>query len=81
MILKLKYLAITVMLIVALTVTFERQALAYVDPGSGLLVFQGISALVSGVLIYFRRRIKGLFTKSEPSAPTAIQPPSAVDRH
>ncbi|HEX3372846.1 MAG TPA: hypothetical protein VHS13_01480 [Edaphobacter sp.] len=32
------------MLLIALSYTFERQARAYVDPGSGLLIFQGINA-------------------------------------
>ena len=60
----LKYFAITLMLLIALTFTFERQAYAYVDPGSGLLIFQGISAAFSGALFYFRRRIKNLFVKT-----------------
>ena len=51
------------MLVVALTFSFERQAYAYVDPGSGLLVFQGISAAVTGMLFYFRRRIKNLLVR------------------
>jgi hypothetical protein len=76
---KLKYFTVTLMLLVALSFSFERQAHAYVDPGSGLLIFQGISAVVSGALIYFRRRIKGIFTRSEPAAPPAIQPPAAID--
>jgi hypothetical protein len=57
------YFFVTVMLVVALTFSFERQAYAYVDPGSGLLVFQGISAAVTGMLFYFRRRIKNLLVK------------------
>ena len=76
MIFKLRYCAITLMLLIALSFTFERQAHAYVDPGSGLLIFQGISAVVSGALIYFRRRIKNLFTKATPTAPSTIQPPT-----
>jgi hypothetical protein len=60
-----KLVAVTVMLVIALNFTFERQAHAYVDPGSGLLIFQGISATVSGVLFYFRRRIKNLFVRTE----------------
>jgi hypothetical protein len=71
---KLRYFAITLMLLITLSFTFERQAHAYVDPGSGLLIFQGISAVVSGALIYFRRRIKSLFTKSQPTTPSAVQP-------
>jgi hypothetical protein len=76
---KLKYFALTLMLLVALSFAFERQAYAYVDPGSGLLLFQGASAVVSGVLIYFRRRLKNLFTRSQPEAASTIQPPAVVD--
>jgi hypothetical protein len=63
-----KLAAVTVMLVVTLSFTFERQAHAYVDPGSGLLLFQGISATVSGVLFYFRRRIKNLFVRAQPKS-------------
>ena len=83
MIFRLRYCAITLMLLIALSFTFERQAHAYVDPGSGLLIFQGISAVVSGALIYFRRRIKNLFTRNQPTTTSAIQPPavsSATDQ-
>jgi hypothetical protein len=83
MIFKLRYCVITLMLFIALSFTFERRAYAYVDPGSGLLIFQGISAVVSGALIYFRRRIKNLFTKATPTAPSSVQPPavsSAIDQ-
>jgi hypothetical protein len=59
----LKYFAVTLMLFIALSFTFEGQAHAYVDPGSGLLIFQGISAVFSGALFYFRRRLKNLFVK------------------
>jgi hypothetical protein len=62
---RLRYFVVTVMLVIALSFAFERQAHAYVDPGSGLLIFQGISAVVSGALLYFRRRLKGLFVKAE----------------
>jgi hypothetical protein len=60
----LRHLAMTVLLLVALSFTFERQAHAYVDPGSGLLIFQGISATFSGTLFFFRRRLKNLFAKT-----------------
>jgi hypothetical protein len=60
----LKYLVITLTLLVALSFTFERQAHAYVDPGSGLLIFQGISAIFSGALFYFRRRLRNLFVRA-----------------
>jgi hypothetical protein len=61
---KLKYFAITAALFVALSFCFERPAYAYVDPGSSLLIFQSLSAVVTGTIFYFRRRIKALFTRS-----------------
>ena len=61
---RLKYFAVTLMFLIALSFTFERQAYAYVDPGSGLLIFQGISAVFSGALFYFRRRLKNLFVRT-----------------
>ncbi|MCU1252415.1 MAG: hypothetical protein JWQ49_5444 [Edaphobacter sp.] len=64
-----KYFAITLTLFIALSFTFERQAHAYVDPGSGLLIFQGISAVFSGALFYFRRRLKNLFVKTPKGIP------------
>ena len=70
----LRYLAITLMLLIALSFTFERQAHAYVDPGSGLLIFQGISAPFSGVLFYFRRRLKNLFVKTPKGIPRSSRP-------
>ncbi|MBB5344595.1 hypothetical protein [Tunturibacter empetritectus] len=60
-----KRFAITLMLLLALSFAFERQAHAYVDPGSGLLLFQGISAAISGALFYFRRRLKNLFVRTQ----------------
>jgi hypothetical protein len=77
---KLQYFGITLMLLIALSFSFERQALAYVDPGSGLLIFQGLSAVISGALFYFRRRLKNLFTKTQPTSPSTIQPPTIVDQ-
>jgi hypothetical protein len=62
--LKLRYFAITAALFIALTFCFERPAYAYVDPGSSLLLFQSLSAIVTGTIFYFRRRLKALFTRS-----------------
>jgi hypothetical protein len=70
------YLLLTVLLVITLSFSFERQAYAYVDPGSSLLVFQGVSAVVSGALIYFRRRISNLFQKTpQPKVePVRVEP-------
>jgi hypothetical protein len=70
----LKYFAITLMLLIALSFTFERQAHAYVDPGSGLLIFQGVSAAFSGAFFYFRRRLKKLFFKTPKGIPQSSRP-------
>ena len=74
MIHNLKYFAVTLMLLVAPSFTFERQAQAYVDPGSGLLIFQGISAVFSGALFYFRRRLKSLFVRAPKGLPQSSRP-------
>lgn len=66
---KLRYFAITLVLFIALSFAFERQAQAYVDPGTGLLIFQSFSAAVSGALFYFRRRIKSLLVKAPKDIP------------
>lgn len=71
---KLKYLVVTALLMVALNFTFERRAYAYVDPGSGLLIFQGVSAVVSGTLLYFRRRLKALFVKTPRVGSSVAEP-------
>ena len=61
--LKIKYFAVTAALFIALGFCFERPAYAYVDPGSSLLIFQSISAMITGTLFFFRRRLKALFSK------------------
>jgi hypothetical protein len=66
---KLKYLAVNSALIIALSFSFQRTAHAYVDPGSGLLAFQSISAVITGVLFYFRSRLKALFRRSTNEVP------------
>lgn len=62
---RLKYYAITVVLFLMLSFSLERRAYAYVDPGSSLLVFQSLSAIFTGTVFYFRRRLKSLFTRAE----------------
>ena len=72
--LKLKYLAVTALLFFALGVFLERPAYAYVDPGSSLLVYQSISAAITGALFYFRRRIKNLFRINSTPAENPTDP-------
>jgi hypothetical protein len=63
MVLRVKYLIVTMALLFSVACFFERPAYGYVDPGSGLLMFQSVSAFLTGTLFYFRRRLKGLFIK------------------
>ena len=44
----------------------ERRAMAYVDPGSGLLALQSIGSMLAAAAFFMRRRIMGLFNKKKP---------------
>ena len=72
MALKLKYVVVTAALFLGISFCFEQQAHAYVDPGSSLLIFQSISAMITGALFYFRKRLKSLFTRSSTSSSTDV---------
>jgi hypothetical protein len=52
------YAGLTLCMTVALLCFFERRAYAYIDPGSGILACQAISAFLAGTFYYFRRRVK-----------------------
>ncbi len=65
MTLKLKYLGVSFAWLVFLGLSMERRAYAYTDPGSTLLIFQSLSAVFSGGLFYFRKRLKSLILKSK----------------
>jgi hypothetical protein len=49
---------LTVCLLFSLICLLERRAYAYVDPGSGLLAFQTLSAFLTGIFFYFRQRLR-----------------------
>ena len=61
--LKLAYLLMTCGLFVSLWFAFEGHAYAYVDPGSGLFLLQGISSVFAGLLFHFRKRLKSLMRR------------------
>lgn len=50
--------ALTLLFAFCLFAALEPRAYAYVDPGSGLLAYQTVSALVAGALFHFRRRLR-----------------------
>jgi hypothetical protein len=52
--------ALTICLIFSLLSFFERPAYAYVDPGSGILAYQAISAFFAGTFFFCRRRIRNM---------------------
>jgi hypothetical protein len=49
-----------------LLVATERQALAYVDPGSGMLALQSLASIAAAAGYFMRRRIKALFGRKKP---------------
>lgn len=70
---QLKYAAMTVVILLSFSVAVEPRAHAYVDPGSSLMFFQTLSAIVTGALFYGRRRLKALFTRKEAVKPEVTQ--------
>jgi hypothetical protein len=62
---KFAYFIVTCGLLVSICFCFERQAYAYVDPGSSLVLFQGVSSVFIGVLYYFRKKLKSLLRRSK----------------
>ena len=60
---RLRYYAATVILFLAILSCSTPAAYAYVDPGSGLLAYQSITAFITGLMFYFRRRLKLIFVR------------------
>lgn len=59
-------------MLLLLLICTERPAAAYVDPGSGALVWQGMLASLLGAVFYFRRSIawvRDKVLKTKPIAP------------
>ncbi len=52
--------------VLAFLVVSERPAQAYTDPGSGMLIWQGIMAAILGAGFYFRKIVFKLFGKKTP---------------
>ena len=71
--LKVLYVLATLSLFVCLFLSFERPAMAYIDPGSGLFVLQSISSIFVGALFFMRRRLRMLFRRQKAEAVDAQQ--------
>jgi len=71
---RLAYLCISVAMIFCLAISLEEKAYAYIDPGSGLLILQGIGGVFAGVLYSIRKHIKALIPRSAPVEAAATDP-------
>jgi hypothetical protein len=67
---------LTLLTCVCLLLATERRAMAYVDPGSGLLALQSLASALAAAGYFLRKRIVGLFTKRKP--PAGVVLPVAV---
>jgi len=56
-------ISLAVFIFFCMLVATERQAYAYVDPGSGLLALQGLASGLAATAYFLRRRILMLFTR------------------
>ena len=65
---RLQYFAVTLMVLAALLTCSTHAAYAYVDPGTGLLVYQSMTAFATGVMFYFRRRLKLFLFRKGPDS-------------
>jgi hypothetical protein len=73
---RLLYLCLSVFTCLCLLLATERRAMAYVDPGTGLLALQSMASVAAAAAYFLRKRIVGLFTKKKPSADPVL--PAAV---
>jgi hypothetical protein len=55
----------------------ERQAHAYADPGSSLLILQTVGSIVTATGLYFRRRIAAFFKRGKSTETEANDEPAA----
>jgi hypothetical protein len=69
-------LSLTVFTCFCLVIASERRAMAYVDPGSGLLALQSLASVMAAAGFFLRKRITGLFTRKKPL--TTIATPVTV---
>ena len=65
---KAKYSLVTLVVLAGVMTMTPGVAHAYIDPGSGLLVYQSLTAFATGVMFYFRRRLKNFFFKDRGGA-------------
>lgn len=64
-----RYYLVSLLFFSSILCCFTHPAYAYVDPGSGLLVYQSVTACITGVIFYFRRRIRQAFQRQRTGRP------------
>ena len=69
-------LSLTIFTCLCLVLATERRAMAYVDPGSGLLALQSLASVMAAAGFFLRKRIMGLFSRKKPL--TTIATPVTV---
>ena len=75
---RLVYVLLSCCMVWCVLVCLERPAYAYVDPGSGLFLLQGISTAFLGLLYVVRRRLK-LLWRSKGDAVPATAPAGQME--
>jgi hypothetical protein len=75
---RLLSLSLTVFCCFCLMMATERRALAYIDPGTGLLALQSFFAGLAAFGYMMRRRIAGLFGRGK-SSETVVMSPSVQE--
>lgn len=71
-------LSLTVFCCFCLMMATERRALAYIDPGTGLLALQSFFAGLAAFGYMMRRRIAGLFGRGK-SADNVVMTPAVQE--
>jgi hypothetical protein len=66
---KLVCLSLSILICLCMLGATERQAFAYVDPGSGLLALQSLASVAAAFGYFMRRRIRLLFSRSAAAKP------------
>ena len=74
-------LSLAVFTCLCLLIATERQALAYVDPGSGMLALQSLASVLAAAGYFMRRRILALFGRKKTEAPATVAVQKENSRH
>jgi hypothetical protein len=57
--------SLSIVACIGLLLATERRALAYIDPGQGLIAIQSFGAALAATAYFLRNRILGLFSRNK----------------